>query len=70
MRLIALCTCVLCAACAEPGEHAPDSTTARAGDSALGASRLPGAGGVSGSLRAVDSAEARNARLDSIDIDP
>jgi hypothetical protein len=35
-------------------------------DSVLGASRLPGATGVRGALRAADSADARNARLDSV----
>jgi hypothetical protein len=38
----------------------------RARDSTLGASRLPGAQGVRGALRANDSAAARNARLDSL----
>jgi hypothetical protein len=40
--------------------------TERERDSAIGASRLPGAAGVRGALRAADSAEARNNRLDSI----
>jgi hypothetical protein len=35
-------------------------------DSVLGASQLPGARGVRGALGASDSAEARNARLDSV----
>jgi hypothetical protein len=35
-------------------------------DSVIGASRLPGAGGVRGALRESDSAAARNARLDSV----
>jgi hypothetical protein len=39
--------------------------TQRERDSVLGASRLPGAQGVRGALRASDSAAARNARLDS-----
>jgi hypothetical protein len=35
-------------------------------DSVLGQSALPGARGVRGALRASDSADARNARLDSV----
>ena len=35
-------------------------------DSILGASQLPGARGVRGALKASDSADARNARLDSV----
>jgi hypothetical protein len=42
----------------------------RARDSAIGASNLPGAPGVSAAIRAADSAEARNARLDSIAAEP
>ena len=54
------------------GACTPDSRPARAGtqrerDSVLGASKLPGAQGVRGALRAADSADARNARLDSVD---
>jgi hypothetical protein len=40
--------------------------TERERDSVIGASRLPGAGGVRGALRESDSASARNARLDSV----
>ena len=40
--------------------------TERERDSVIGASRLPGAGGVRGALRESDSAAARNARLDSV----
>jgi hypothetical protein len=39
----------------------------RVRDSVLGSSKLPGAAGVRGAIRAADSAAARNARLDSID---
>ncbi|HEV8178407.1 MAG TPA: hypothetical protein VGP44_12080 [Gemmatimonadales bacterium] len=41
--------------------------TQRERDSVLGASKLPGAAGVRGAIRAADSAAARNARLDSVD---
>ena len=40
--------------------------TERERDSVLGASRLPGATGVRGALRAQDTAAAQNARLDSV----
>jgi len=54
------------------GACTPDTGQARPGtqrerDSVLGASKLPGAQGVRGALRASDSASARNARLDSVD---
>ena len=54
------------------GACTSDSGQARSGtqrerDSVLGASKLPGAAGVRGALRATDSASARNARLDSVD---
>ena len=42
----------------------------RARDSVIGASRLPGAGGVSGALRASDSADARRVREDSANLEP
>ena len=44
-----------------------DSLTQRERDSVLGASQLPGAGGVRGALRASDSAVARREREDSAD---
>jgi hypothetical protein len=51
-----------------PGERvrsdAPDAQRAR--DSAIGESKLPGAAGVRGALRAADSADARRAREDSV----
>ena len=39
-------------------------------DSVIGASQLPGARGVSGALRASDSAAARRAREDSVAVAP
>ena len=52
----------------EPETPAPPRTPTeqRAIDSTIGASKLPGAKGVQGALRASDSAAARAARLDSI----
>ena len=56
----------------EPENPAPPRTPAeqRAVDSTIGASKLPGAQGVQGALRASDSAAARAARLDSIANEP
>lgn len=54
------------AACGAKEDATADTLTQRERDSAIGASSLPGARGVSGALRAVDSANARNAALDSI----
>lgn len=45
---------------------AANTLTERQRDSAIGASKLPGAQGVKGALRASDSADARRAREDSI----
>ena len=47
-------------------DHGPTPGTQRERDSVLGGSKLPGAQGVRGALRASDSAAARNARLDSV----
>lgn len=49
---------------APPPPRTPEQQ--RAVDSTIGASRLPGAGGVQGALAAQDSQKARQARLDSI----
>jgi len=52
--------------------HADDPESARAAqsqrerDSTIGASRLPGAHGVSGAIRVADSSTVRRAREDSI----
>ena len=55
-------------ACAAKDEPPPPRTPEqqRQVDSTIGASRLPGAGGVQGALAAQDSQKARQARLDSI----
>lgn len=61
------------AACSEkPKEDVPPRSPAqqRVVDSTIGASRLPGAGGVKGALRASDSAAARARRLDSLSRTP
>ncbi len=51
------------------GERRPTATE-RQRDSAIGASRLPGARGVRGALGLSDSADARRAREDSIAREP
>ncbi len=69
MRYAALMLCVLLAACGKSqpsGRAAGDTLTRRERDSVLGASRLPGASGIRGALRAQDSAAAQNARADSV----
>jgi hypothetical protein len=57
---------LVCAACASKKDQAKRPATERERDSMLGASRLPGATGVRGALRAQDSAAARNSRFDSV----
>jgi hypothetical protein len=57
---------VVCGAC-DPGKQSPKrAASERERDSVLGASRLPGATGVRGALRAQDTAAAQNTRLDSV----
>ncbi len=51
------------------GKDQGRASTQRERDSVIGASKLPGAGGVRGALRAADSAAARNARIDSAGTD-
>lgn len=55
------------AGCGADAEERPaPALDQRQRDSAIGASRLPGAGGVRAALRASDSAAAAAARVDSI----
>jgi hypothetical protein len=60
---------VIIAAC-NNGEDTPppprDAAAQRAADSTIGASKLPGAQGVQGALKAADSAAARQRQLDSL----
>jgi hypothetical protein len=56
--------------CARQGDQPRRASSERERDSVLGASRLPGATGVRGALRVSDSAEARNARIDSAGAQP
>jgi len=64
--MLALCLCVGCSS--EPAtDRAPATeSSTQTQDSAIAGSKLPGAAGVGGAMKAADSAEARNARLDSI----
>ncbi len=69
MRVIVLASVVVAAACGAKETPAPAKRTdaeQRAVDSTVGASRLPGAGGVQGALRVSDSAAARARELDSL----
>lgn len=73
MRTIVLLLAALALASCGGGKEAEqgsavrrDTLTRRQRDSIIGASNLPGAGGVRGALRAQDSAAARRARADSI----
>jgi hypothetical protein len=64
-QVVAATLLLLQIACASDEDAAPRNTTQRERDSVLGASRLPGAAGVRGALRAADSAAARSGRYDS-----
>jgi hypothetical protein len=69
LRLPALALLLLISGCGEPSADAAvarDSAAQRARDSAIGASGLPGATGITGSLKVADSAAARRQREDSI----
>lgn len=77
LSCLILCTTLAAgAACAAAPDAGPDSAAARAAltqrqrDSAIGASRLPGAQGVTGALRAADSASARRAALEAAGREP
>ena len=64
MRMILVLLVSAAAAC---GKEEAQPATQRERDSVIGASKLPGAAGVRGALRAADSAAARSARIDSVD---
>lgn len=72
MREIMVLVALLALAGCERGETPDSSTelTKRQADSALGASGLPGARGITGAMTAADSAAARNARVDSAAYEP
>lgn len=69
--LILMAGMLTLAACGS--DETPESRsdlTKRQADSAIGASGLPGASGVTRAMNAADSAAARNARLDSVATEP
>ncbi len=73
MRVLMLGVLVMAAACGAKETPTPVKRTAaeqRAVDSTVGASRLPGARGVQGALRASDSAKARAREIDSLSRTP
>lgn len=64
---VILVLAVVVSACrSAPPRDARTAAEERERDSTIGASRLPGAQGVSGALRAADSGAARRAREDSV----
>ncbi|GAC1477236.1 MAG: hypothetical protein NVS1B4_19570 [Gemmatimonadaceae bacterium] len=69
-RLLLTAALLYAAACANGGAGDRARLTQRERDSTIGASSLPGAGGVRRALGASDSAVARNARLDSVAANP
>lgn len=71
IRTSAVLTLILTACTSGDAPPPPrDAAAQRAVDSTIGASKLPGARGVQGALRASDSAAARRARLDSLSQTP
>jgi len=68
MRFTVMAAVILLAACSGGGggDTAADTLTQRERDSVIGASGLPGAGGILKAQEAADSAAARRARLDSL----
>ena len=69
MRLLATLMCACALACSSGDKSAAtshDSLTQRQRDSVIGASKIPGAGGVTKAMRAQDTAKAQAAALDSI----
>jgi len=67
IRALMVVSMLVAVACAgEPKAKQPEMTQ-RQRDSAIAESGLPGAGGVGRALRVADSAQARQAVMDSID---
>jgi hypothetical protein len=64
-HLAALLLACALAGCGGKRSEAEAPTSRREQDSILGASKLPGAQGVSGAMKVADSAAARRAREDS-----
>lgn len=69
--LVTASAALVSGACAPKEEPPPRSAEQqRAADSTIGASRLPGAGGVKNAMAVSDSAARRKAELDSIARNP
>jgi len=71
--VLAVAAALVAAACSKAEQPPPpprDAAQQRAVDSTIGASRLPGAGGVRNALAVSDSAAKRKAELDSIARNP
>lgn len=65
--ILTLALLVGCSGEQESADSVPaDTITQRQRDSAIGASKLPGAQGVRGALEASDAASSRAARIDSL----
>lgn len=70
-KLIILAGILALAACGSDETPASRAElTKRQADSAIGASGLPGARGITRAMDAADSAAARNARMDSVAREP
>jgi hypothetical protein len=65
-RRILAALLLLLAACGGAAEEPVEALTQRQRDSALAASRLPGAGAIGRALEVSDSMNARTLRLDSL----
>lgn len=63
---LAVLLTLACGGSTEQRQVARDSAAQRAHDSALGASGLPGATGISGAMKVADSAALRRQREDSV----
>ena len=68
MRYAMIVLCLAAAACGrgKPARAAGDTLTTRQRDSVIGASRIPGASGITRAMQAQDSLNAHTARTDSI----
>jgi hypothetical protein len=69
-KLILLAGMLALAACSDDAPESRNDLTKRQADSAIGASGLPGAQGITRAMNAADSAAARNARMDSVAREP
>jgi len=68
MRYAMIVLCLAAAACGrgKPARAPGDTLTTRQRDSVIGASRIPGASGITRAMQAQDSLNARTARTDSV----